>query len=608
MKHVIALLFCLVSLAAFTQKAKNAFNRFAGLDTAFTRVLKDWKAAGFAVAIIEKDKVIYAKGFGYKDWENKVPATENTQYAIGSCTKAFTASLIGLLAKDGLADIDKPVKNYLPTLNFYNNEMNNNVTLRDMMSHRTGLSRYDYSWYYFPSASADTLMKRVQNMEPSEPLRRKWQYNNFMYLLQGIVAAKLTGKSWQDNVREKLLQPLGMSNTNVSLAEWVKAADLAKGYGVLHDSAINKKDYYDISGMAPAGSINSSVSDMAKWVTMWINGGKYQGKEVLPAEYVTEAISSQMVMSGSLPGKERPDLYLANYGFGWMLSSYRGHYRVEHGGNIDGFSASTSFFPSDSIGIVVLCNQDGSGVPGIIRNLVSDRMLGLPYRDWQTQLYSSDTATKAKAKAARTTASSNRKRGTTISHPLNDFTGLYASASKETFEVSLQHDSLFMDLPKNHFYLRHRHYDVFDILDKDDIAANDTLNDQGLKISFGMDEGGNIVQASLRLEGPVKPIVFTRQIKAKPMSKDSLQRYVGDYTISGANIKVYIKGENTLFVFVPGQPEYELSASESEKDKFNFKALAGYSIQFKGNSKSEITELTFLQPNGNFKATRVVKL
>ena len=167
MKHVIALLLCFVSFATIAQKAKKSSDRFAGLDTAFARVLKDWKAAGFAVAVVEKDKVVYAKGFGYKDWENKVPATENTQFAIGSCTKAFTASLIGILAKEKLVDIDKPVKNYLPALNFHNNDMNNNVTLRDMMCHRTGLSRYDYSWYYFPSASADSLMMRMQYMEPS---------------------------------------------------------------------------------------------------------------------------------------------------------------------------------------------------------------------------------------------------------------------------------------------------------------------------------------------------------------------------------------------------------------------------------------------------------
>ncbi len=606
MRNTTALLFCFLSISSLAQKKKTTKDRFAGLDTAFARVLKDWKAAGFAVAVVEKDKVVYAKGFGYKDWEAKIPVTANTQFAIGSCTKAFTASLIGLLGRDNKVDVDKPVKTYLPELNFYNNEMNDNVTLRDMMSHRTGVSRYDYSWYFFPSGSRDTLMHRLQYMQPSEPLRRKWQYNNFMFMLQGVVVEKLTGKSWEDNIREKLFQPLAMTNSNVSLVEWMKAGDLAKGYNLKHDSIINKIDYYDISGMAPAGSINSSVNDMAKWLTLWIYGGKYQGKEILPVQYVNEAISSQMVIAGALPAKERPDMYMSNYGFGWMLSSYRGHYRVEHGGNINGFSASTSFFPADSIGIVVLCNQDGSPVPGMVRNLLSDRMLGLTYRDWQTQFFSADTAAQAKAKAAVKTMTSNRKRGTSTSHPLSDYTGLYTSAGKESFEVLLQRDSLFMQAPKQKMYLRHHHYDIFDLWDKDDLLDNDTSNINGIKITFRMDETGDIVSASLPLEGPQNPIVFNKGAKAKTLSKDSLQKYIGDYTLNGTIIKVYIKGENTLYLFVPGQPEYELIATGN--DKFNLKVLAGYSVQFTGNAKGEITEVTFIQPNGSFKATKVLKL
>jgi hypothetical protein len=457
-----------------------------------------------------------------------------------------------------------------------------------------------------PSASRDTLMQRLQYMEPSEPLRRKWQYNNFMYLLQGVVAEKLTGKSWEDNIRQKLLQPLGMSNTNVSLTEWKKAGDLAIGYGLKHDTSINKLDYYDISGMAPAGSINSSVLDMAKWVTVWINGGKYEGKEVLPASYVTEAITSQMVMSGSLPEKETPDSYMSNYGLGWRLSSYRGHYRVEHGGNIDGFSASTSFYPSDSIGIIVLSNQNRSQVPAMVRNLISDRLLGLPHRDWQSQFFSADTAAKAKAKAASKTTPSTRKAGTTTSHPLNDYTGLYTSGGKESFEVILRKDSLFMNFPKQKMYLRHYHYDVFNVWSKDNLSDNDTSAINGLKLMFRMDESGNITAASMPLEGVAKPIVFTKSVKGKPLSKDSLQKYVGDYTLNSTIVKVYIKGENVLYVFVPGQPEYELIAGD--KDKFTLKALSGYSVQFSGNAKEEITELTFIQPDGTFKATRVVRL
>lgn len=602
---VTALLFCLVSITSLAQN-KSTDKRFAGLDTAFARIMKDWKAAGFAVAVVEKNKVVYAKGFGYKDWQAKEPVTTNTQFAIGSCTKAFTAALIGLLVKDGKAEVDEPVRNYFPDLHFYNDEMNNEVTLRDMMSHRTGVSRYDYSWYFFPSRSRDTLMQRLQYMEPSEPLRRKWQYNNFMYLLQGVVVEKLTGKSWEDNIREKLFEPLGMNNSNASLVEWMKAKDLAVGYNVKHDSIINKMDYFDISGMAPAGSINSSVTDMAKWVTLWINGGKYQGKEILPAPFITEAISSQMVISASLPSKERPDMFFSNYGFGWMLTSYRGHYRVEHGGNIDGFSASTAFFPSDSIGIIVLCNQNASQVPGMVRNLISDRMLGLAYRDWQSQTFSADTAAKNKAKAAAETAVSNRKTGTHISHPLADYTGLYTSAGKESFTVLSQNDSLFVQVPNQKIYLRHYHYDVFNLWDKDDLADNDTSNTGGLKVSFQMDEAGNISSASLPLEGPAKPIVFIKGVMEKALPKDSLQKYLGDYSLAGTTVKVYIKRENTLYVFVPGQPEYELAAAE--KDKFVLKKLTGYSVQFTGNEKGEITELMFIQPNGNFKATKVIKL
>jgi len=606
MKNILAIFCSLLTLTSLAQKNNKKTNRFAGLDTAFARILKDWKAAGFAVAVVEKNKVVYAKGFGFKDWEAKLPVTENTQFAIGSCTKAFTTSLIGLLVKEGKVDVDKPVKNYLPNLHFYNNEMNNNVTLRDMMSHRTGVSRYDYSWYFFPSRSRDSLMQRIQYMEPSEPLRKKWQYNNFMYLLQGVVVEKLTGKSWEDNIREKIFSPLGMTNSTVSLAEWMKASDLAVGYDVRKDSIIHKTDYYDISGMAPAGSINSSVTDMAKWVSMWIQSGKYKDKEILPAPFVAEAISSQMVMAGALPSTERPDMFLSNYGLGWMMASYRGHYRVEHGGNIDGFSASTSFFPSDSIGIIVLCNQGGSQVPSLVRNLLSDRMLGLAYRDWHTMAFSADTSGKNKARAAMNTIVSDKKYGTKTTHALKDYEGIYSTAGKESFEISSSNDSLFMTVPNEKLYLRHYHFDIFNLWDKNDLSDNDTNNVQGLKIMFQMDERADISSATMPLEGTAKPIVFIKGEKAKALPKDSLQKYVGDYTLDGTTVKVYIKGEKTLYVFVPGQPEYELMSTDN--NKFKLIALTGFSVEFKGNEKGEIGEIVFIQPNGSFKATRVIKL
>ncbi len=163
-----------------------------------------------------------------------------------------------------------------------------------------------------------------------------------------------------------------MTASDLTIEDLAKNPDAAIGYGLKNDSIPKKLPYYNIAAMSPAGSINSSVDDMSKWVITMLHGGSYQGKEIVPPAFVAQAISSQMVISGALPEKDNPDVFMGNYGFGWGMYSYRGHYIVTHGGNIDGFSASTTLFPADSIGIIVLCNQDGSPVPSIVRNLVAD--------------------------------------------------------------------------------------------------------------------------------------------------------------------------------------------------------------------------------------------
>ena len=442
MRKFLILIFCFISTACFAQKQK-ADTRFAGLDTIFSRVLNEWKAAGFAVAVVEKDKVVYAKGFGFEDYEKKKPVTTNSQFAIGSCTKAFTAALMGILRKDDLLSFDKPVKEFLPELKFYNDELNNKVTLRDMMSHRTGLPRHDFSWYLWQTNSTDSLIKRIQYLEPSAGLREVWQYNNWMYFLQGAVAAKLTGKTWEENIREKFFVPLEMTHSNLTLKERLTNPEASKGYSLKNDSIIYNLDFYDIDGMGAAGSINSTVLDMAKWVSMWISGGKYKGNQVVPAAFINEAMTAQMVSGSGLPGKENPDLFFSTYGLAWALNSYRGHYRVEHGGNIDGFSASTSFFPADSMGIIVLTNQNGSSVPGVVRNILADRMLGLQTRDWQTILKASSDKAKKMAKEGEKNVTSNQKRGTTPSHPLKDYEGLYTNPGYGTIDIALKNDSLF---------------------------------------------------------------------------------------------------------------------------------------------------------------------
>lgn len=605
MKQLLLFTFLLSLNFSFAQKkTATAPDPFTGLDTAFQRVLKDRKAAGFAVAVVSKGKIIYSKGFGYRDYENKLPVTPNTLFAIGSCTKAFTSSLIGLLSAGNKLDYDKPVREYLPELRFFNKDLDNTVTLRDMMCHRTGLPRHDYSWYLFNTASRDSLLKRIQYQEPTAPLRQAWQYNNFMFLAQGMVAEKISGKSWEQNVKEKIFTPLGMTSSNFTIDDLKKNQESAFGYTVYKDSLIRKTDYYNINAMGPAGSINSNVTEMANWAITWINGGKFNGKEVLPANYVKEAMSSQMVIGAGLPDKEIPDAHLSNYGFGWMLSSYRGHYRVEHGGNIDGFSASTSFYPSDSIGIIVLTNQNGSAVTGIVRNMIADRVLGIKPIDWNNRRNEADAKAKKAAKENEKNVTSNKKTGTKPSHGQKDYAGLYNHPGYGTFEIALRNDSLIMHTLNGDAWLRHYHYDVFEVLTIDKEKGIDTAVQENLRLQFQMNLAGDILSVLAPFQPGLKDLEFSRAAKAKEIGKDEVKKYVGEFELApGVVAKFYIKGEKTLYAFIEGQPEYELAATE--KNRFDLKALKGYSVLFEENSKGEVTAVSFIQPEGTFKAKKV---
>ncbi|TAL44003.1 MAG: serine hydrolase [Chitinophagaceae bacterium] len=593
MKRIFTSLLLFVSFISLSQPPTD--KRLAGLDTLAARVLKDWHAAGVSIAVVEKGKVVYTGGFGFRDLDKKLPVTENTQFAIGSCTKAFTASMLGMLQSEGKVDIDKPVRNYLPELKFQNEYTNDHCTLRDMMCHRTGLPRHDLSWYA-SWAGRNELLERIQYMEPTAELRAKWQYNNFMFLAQGVVIEKITGKSWEENLKERILKPLGMDNTNLSTTDMEKSADHSLAFAT-KDSSIKAISYRNIDAMGPAGSINSTAKDMAKWLITWINNGKYNGKEIFPSQYRNDAITIQMATGGGLPGAENPDIHISGYGFGWGIRSYRGHYSVEHGGGIDGFISSTGFFPSDSIGIFVVSNQ---GQPvAAIRNFIADRMLKLPYRDWNKLQLEATKKAKDAAKAVVKNDSLVHKFNTKPSQDLKNYTGKYSNPGYGSIEIMLKDGGLVSKFNNIDIRLDHYHYDQFNAVILDPALADS----EPIRLSFHIDEKGEIKRLTAPFEAGTKDIEFTKESKVIDIKQSDLEKYVGEYELApGAVAKFYIKGEKTLYAFIEGQPEYELVAVD--KNKFDLKILNGYSVQFEENAKGEITAASFIQPNGTFKAKR----
>jgi Beta-lactamase/Domain of unknown function (DUF3471) len=475
--------------------------------------------------------------------------------------------------------------------------------VRDIMCHRTGLPRHDYSWYLFNTASRDSLLHRLQYQEPTAPLRQTWQYNNFMFLLQGMIAEKKYGKSWEQNIKEKIFDPLGMKTSNTSIKDMENSNDASLGYALVKDSIIRKLDYYNINAMGPAGSINSSVNEMSNWVMTWINGGKYNGKDIFPSNYMKEAMSSQMIIGAALPDKEKPDIHFASYGFGWMMASYRGHYRVEHGGNIDGFSASTCFFPSDSIGIIVLTNQNGSAITSLVRNTIADRMLKLKPIDWLGDRKAADEKAKAAAKEAEKKVTSNKKTGTYPSHSLKDYEGLFNNKGYGNLEIFSKKDSLFFRTVNGDAWLRHYHYDVFELFPIDKKEGIDTSGPAQINLHFHMSASGEINKVTMPIQPGLEDIAFERISKPKEVTAADLEKFVGEYELGpGAIAKFYTKGGNILFAFIEGQPEYELVAVD--KNKFDLKILKGYSVKFEEDDKGKVIACSFIQPNGTFKAKK----
>ena len=596
MRIILFALFILISISSlFAQQD----DRIKGLEKELNTILEVTKAPGFAVAIVEGKKIIYAKGFGYSDYENKISADANTLFAIGSSSKAFTSSILGQLRQeDKVSFDDSPIK-YIPDLKFHNDEMNNNIIIKDLMSHRTGLPRHDYSWYLFPTNNKDSLLLRVAHHEPFTGVRQQWYYNNFMFLAQGVIAERITGKSWEENIKERFFKPLGMTRSNVSIDELEKSSNAAIGYELKKDSIISKMDYYHIAGMGPAGSINSSVNEMSNWLITWINKGKFNDQQILPQAYMNEAISSQMVITGALPEKKFPDMHFANYGYGWMLTSYKGHYRVEHGGNIDGFSASVAFYPSDSIGVVVLTNQDGSNVPWMVRNTIADRILKTSKTDWVQDLKEE----KLKAKeAAKSTSGSVKVENTKPSHIMQDYTGKYSNPGYGEFTITNRNDSLFANFKLVKWYLRHVNYDVFEPFEVTKTGI-DTTDSGALRLNFYTNDIGEISLVKMKIEEALDhPIEFKHKPNIIDVDMVTLERYVGDYEFSGVGIKIYLKNKNKLYLFVEGQPEYEMIASDHHK--FSFKALEGFKVEFIESDDKSIKEVLMIQPNGTFKAAR----
>jgi CubicO group peptidase (beta-lactamase class C family) len=585
---LLIVLFLLISTPFSAEKKAQKVN-LKGFDTFITKTMEEWKVPGLGISIVKDGKVIFSKGFGFRDVKKGLRVTPKTLFAIGSCSKAFTAVTMGILVDKGKLDWNKPVREYLPSFKLKDPFATERMTPLDLVCHRSGLPRHDFVWYG-SSATRQEIIDRLQYLEPSRDFRTTFQYQNLMFVTAGYVVGKVAGTTWEKFVRNRIFKPLGMNDSNFSVKDSKKTPDFALPY-VEKDDKVIKIPFRNIDAVGPAGSINSDVTDMANWLLLNLNKGKFGEKQIISEKSLKEIHSPQMISSKSYIYDE---VFYSTYGMGWGITSYRGHLMLSHGGGIDGFTARVTFMPRDNIGMVILTNKGGTSLPGIVAYNAYDRLLGLDQIPWNKRIKEQTDKAREEAEKAKKEKDKDRKLNTKPSHPLEDYAGNYKHPGYGVVAIKKEGDRLKCVFNSFSFGVKHYHYDIFEMRNE--------FYDMTEKVSFSTDNKGNISSLSVNLEDRVEAIVFTKMPEKKMKERSFLEKFVGEYVLGEMTVTVTLRGENNLILTVPDQPIYELVPYKGTE--FNLKNLAGYSIEFIVDKAGKVTKAKVTQPNGVFTAKK----
>jgi CubicO group peptidase (beta-lactamase class C family) len=549
--------------------------------------LAAWDVPGCAIAAVRNGDVVLAAGWGQRDLEAELPVTAGTLFAIGSVTKAFTAAAVGALVDEGLLEWDRPLRDYVPELRLHDDVVTGRLTVTDLLSHRSGLPRHDLTWVGHPDLSRAELVRRLRFLPLSKDLREQFQYCNLGYLLAGHVVAVLSGTSWEEFVRSRLLTPLGMDRSNLSVDDLRADADHARGYERRRGVVVPVPPR-PVTAMAPAGAINSCAADMTRWLLAQLGGGQVDGRAVMSPGTVARQQTPHMVVpeDRTFPASTRHA-----YGLGWLIGRYRDHRLAEHGGGIDGFLTECMLLPDDGIGVAVMTNTSSSALAPVLAYRVLDELLGLEPVDWFSTFkarYDAALAGFREARGARRVVS-----GAPLPRPLAAYAGEYQHPGYGTLTITAERDTLTPRLGTMDLTLTHRHYETFD-LEWHELGDQSQL----FPLMFGSDPDGDITGLTVPLEPSVEPLRFGRLPDARAQDPEVLRRLCGTYTMGPIEIELAQRGDRSLTVAAPGAPPFELQAGRGLR--FEVQGQPGLTAEFELDEAGAVVRLV-AQPLGIFR-------
>ena len=439
------------------------------LDAYVARAMKTFEVPGLSVAIVKDGKTVLAKGYGVRKLGVSTPVDENTLFGIGSNTKAFTTAALATLVDAHKISWDDPVYQRLPGFQMYDPYVSHEMTIRDLLTHRSGMGLGEGDLLFWPHTTftREDIIYRLRFMKPAFSFRSHYAYDNLMYIAAGQIIPAVTGKSWEEYIREKILLPLGMNTTNLSNAAFKSTEDYAFPHSKV-DGKLQVIDFVPLDNAAPAGSINSSAAEMAKWITLQLARGKFPNSE---QRLFSEAQSREMWTPQTiLPIAERPEplaalrAKFADYALGWGLRDYHGRKLVGHTGGVAGFVSRVMLVPEENLGVVILTNaESGSAFDSILFHIL-DHYLALPNTDWIAGFQADDEASQKAADEIIKRQNAARAESSKPSLPLEKYAGVYTDPWYGPVTIRTENGKLIFTMdhtPKAVGDLQHWQYDTF---------------------------------------------------------------------------------------------------------------------------------------------------